>query len=308
MRPKLQPSVPAAAIALLLVAAPLLAQAATGELGLTRVTDNISLITGAGANVVVLQTDDGLALVDSGAPEQADALLGFIDEAFDGAPIRVLFNTHWRPDHTGANEAIANRGATIIAHENTRLWMGTEYYVEWEQKNFLPRPDAALPTQTFYSSDPQPLTFELDGYVIEYGHLAEANTDGDIYVRFVDDDVIAVGDVLAVDAFPTLDYSTGGWIGGSQEAMSLLLEIAGSATQIIAGDGPPQSRDALQSQQDMLDELRARIRLQMIAGKGIDEILEADVLQGYEHLSDPARFIGNVYNGLWWGGRLRGPI
>jgi len=284
------------------------AWAATGDFAITSLTDSLSSISGAGANVIVLETPDGLALVDSGTPEQAEGLLEFIDENFDGAPIRVLFNTNWRPEHTGANEAIAQRGATIIAHENTRLWMGTEYYVEWEEENYMPRPESALPTATFYSSDLQPLIYELGGHRIEYGHLAEAHTDGDIYVRFTDDDVIAVGDVLAVDAFPLLDYSTGGWIGGAQAATGRLIELAGPSTKFIAAEGTPQTRAALEAQLVMLDELRERIRLQMIQGKSVDEILAENVTEGYESLPDPKRFVSNVYNGLWWGGRIRGPI
>ncbi|HUF71907.1 MAG TPA: MBL fold metallo-hydrolase [Gammaproteobacteria bacterium] len=294
--------------AVLLGLGPLLALAATGDLGLVRVTDRVSLITGAGTNVVVLETPDGLALVDSGAPGQAEALLGFIDETYGGVPIRVLFSTHWHPDHTGANEAIAERGATIVAHENTRLWMATEYYVAWEKKNYTPSPDAALPTETFYSSYPQPLSYELGGYVIEYGHLPEAHTDGDIYVRFAGDDVIAVGDVLAVDAFPLFDYSTGGWIGGSQQAMRDLLELAGPGTTVIASLGAPQQRAALEAQLAMLDDFSERFRIAMNLGKGADEMLAEGIIEGYESLPDARRFIHNTYNGLWWGGRVRGPI
>jgi hypothetical protein len=46
----------------------------------------------------------------------------------------------------------------------------------------------------------------------------------------------------------------------------------------------------------------------MIQGKSIDEIFEDNVTAGYESFPDPKRFVSNVYNGLWWGGRLRGPI
>jgi glyoxylase-like metal-dependent hydrolase (beta-lactamase superfamily II) len=163
-------------------------------------------------------------------------------------------------------------------------------------------------TGTFYSSDPQPLVYELGDYRIEYGHLPEAHTDGDIYVRFVDDDIIAVGDVLAVDEFPMLDYSTGGWIGGAEDATAALLEIAGANTRIVAGEGPPQTREALVAQQELLAELRDRIGSRMIQGKNIDEIFEDNVTAGYESFPDPKRFVANVYHGLWWGGRLRGPI
>jgi len=282
--------------------------ASADELAAQRLTGNLSLITGAGSNVVVLETPEGLALVDSGAPESAEALLNFIDDQFDGAPIRVLFNTHWHLDHTGANEVIARGGATIVAHQNTRLWMGTEYYVEWEQKNYTPRPEAALPTHTFYSHEPQPLRYELGGYAIEYGHLAEAHTDGDIYVRFPADDVIAVGGVLAVDEFPLLDFSTGGWVGGNQDAMRVLGGIVGPDTQVIAAHGAPQTRAVLEAQLAMLDEISERMRVEMIKGKGVDEILSAGVTAGYESLPEPRRFVYNLYQGFWWGGRLRGPI
>lgn len=283
-----------------------LAQPAISDLTLTPLSASLALIAGAGSNVLVLATDAGLALVDSGTPEAANALLAFIDEAFDGAPIRVLFNTHWHPANTGANALIGARGAEIVAHENTRLWMSTEYFVEWEGKNYTPRPEVARPTQTFYSSEPQPVVYTLGGHRIEYGHLPEAHTDGDIYVRFVADDVVAVGDVLAVDAFPLLDYSTGGWIGGCQDATRLLIDMAGPDTLIVAGQGLPQTRAALEGQIALLDELRERIRLRIIQGKSVDEILAENVMQGYEALPDPRRFVENVYNGLWWGGRLRG--
>ena len=281
---------------------------AAEELANTRLSENLSLITGAGSNIVVLETPEGLALVDSGAPEHAGALLEFIDAQFDGAPIRVLFNTHWHLEHTGANEGIAGRGATIVAHQNTKLWMGTEYYVEWEQKNYTPRPEAALPTRTFYSHEPQPLHYELGGYTIEYGHLAEAHTDGDIYVRFAADDVIAVGGVLAVDEFPLLDFSTGGWVGGNQDALRVLGRIVGPETRVIAAHGAPQTSAALEAQLAMLDEISERIRLEVLKGKGVDEVLAAGVTAGYESLPDPRRFVYNLYQGFWWGGRLRGPI
>jgi len=281
-------------------------RAAEGDLARLPLTDRLSVITGAGSNVVVLETADGLALVDSGAPEHAAALMAFLAAEYGGAPVRLLFNTHWHPASTGANELIAANGGTIIAHENTRLWMSTEYYVEWERKNYTPRAEAAWPTETFYSSDPQPLMRELGGVTIEYGHMAEAHTDGDIYVRFPSDNVIAVGGVLAVDTFPLLDYSTGGWIGGCQGATAMLLELADPLTIVVPADGEPQTRQALEDQRVLLDELRERIRVRIIQGKSVDEIVAENIMQGYEDLPDPRQFVHNVYNGLWWGGRLRG--
>ena len=60
-----------------------------------------------------LSTDDGLVLVDSGAPKSFTA----------SSKVQTLFNTHYHIDQTGNNEMFAAAGAKIIAHERTRQWM-----------------------------------------------------------------------------------------------------------------------------------------------------------------------------------------
>src|SRR5205823_3349079 len=90
----------------------------------TKLADDFVLITGAGSNVLVVNTSDGILMVDGGAPEQSADLLNLVSGQSDPARIQVLFNTHWHLEHTGANESIGKTGAKIIAHENTKLWMG----------------------------------------------------------------------------------------------------------------------------------------------------------------------------------------
>lgn len=279
----------------------------SGKLEGVRLSEHLVQVTGAGGNVVVLTGPESLALVDSGAPEHAEALLAHVDDAHGGKPIEALFNTHWHRPHTGANEAIGQGGARIYAHVNTRRWMSTEYYVGWQDVNYEPRPAAALPTETFYSSDPQPLTLDQAGHRVEYAHLPEAHTDGDIYVRFPDENVIVAGDVLGVDAFPLPDHATGGWIGGLQEATRTLIDLSDAETRIVPGTGPARTRADLEAQLEMLDTMRERIRQQILQGKGTQEILAADVAAGYtDKWGDPSQFVANVYDGIWWGGRLRG--
>src|SRR5262245_1327735 len=126
------------------------------------------LVSGADGNVVLLRTPDGAVQVDSGSPERAQDLAKLVAERFSGAPTRTLFNTSWRLPHTGGNEAVAPRGTTIISHENTRLWMSTKFYVEWEDRYYQRRKPEALPNKTFFASDKQPLHAEIGGVPIEY--------------------------------------------------------------------------------------------------------------------------------------------
>src|ERR1700677_1505291 len=125
---------------------------------ISQLSANGVLLSGLGGNVVALSTPDGLAVIDSGAPEQSGELLKTLAALPGGKSIRTVFNTHWHWEHTGGNEALRKAGAQIIAHENTRLWLGTQVIEEWENRTYKARPPQALPTSTFYTKSNQ-LTF-----------------------------------------------------------------------------------------------------------------------------------------------------
>src|SRR5688500_3226143 len=100
------------------------------QAGMTRLTDRLSLTAAGGTNVLAYASPEGLVLVDSGDPAQTAAVMAAVRQVWTPAasPQAVtLFNTHWHLEHTGGNEAIrqagAQAGATIVAHENTKLWM-----------------------------------------------------------------------------------------------------------------------------------------------------------------------------------------
>lgn len=283
---------------------PVLAQ--PGALATVPLRGDLALITGAGGNVVLMRAPGGAAMVDSGAPDHAADLVRQVDDHVGGEPIGVLFNTHWHPAHTGANDAYGAAGARIVAHENTRLWMSTEYYVDWQDRTYEPRAPEALPNDTFYSSDPQPIVVELGDEEIEYGHLREAHTDGDIYVRFRAHDVIVAGGAATVGAYPVLDYATGGWIGGLVDATEKLLALAGPNTLIVPQIGPAQPRAHLEKQLKMLSVVRERIENLMRAGRSAEEMLAAGVTAEFdaEWGRNAERFVSNIYGGLWWVGRL----
>ena len=192
----------------------------------------LTLITGAGGNVVLLTTPDGAVQVDSGTSTRSQDLAKLVAEHLGSTPTRTLFNTHWHLDHTGGNEAVAPSGTPIVAHENTRLWMSTKFYVEWEDRYYQRRPKAAWPNKTFFSSDPQPLFVDVGKSRVEYGHLPEAHTDGDIYVRFPEQNVIVAGGTVTAGRYPVLDYITGGWIGGLADATKKLIALCDADTRL----------------------------------------------------------------------------
>ncbi len=282
------------------------AQTATSPLRTTQIRDGLVMIESDQANVLLLATPAGGVLVDSGAPEQVAALSKAVGERLGGVPLAALFNTHWHLDHTGGNDAFGKAGTKIIAHENTRLWMSTEYYVDWQDTTYEPRSREALPNDTFFSSEPQPRSLELGGERIEYGHLREAHTDGDIYVLFRERNVLAAGGAVGGGAYPIIDYATGGWIGGLIEANKKLLDLANDKTLIVGHAGAVQTRKQLVAQHDMLKTMRERVEELMRKGKSAAEMIASGVTRDYDgrYGTDGALFIRNVYEGLWWAGRL----
>ena len=268
--------------------------------------DDLKLVTGMGSNCVVLRAAGAAAVVDSGPPDHANELAKRVLGDSGLLSVELLFNTHWHPDHTGGNEALRSGDTEIIAHELTRLWMSTEYYVDWEDKTYTPRERAALPSRTFYSTDPQPLVVEIGDAEIEYGHLPEAHTDGDIYVWFKNRNVLAAGGAVTHGSYPVIDYATGGWIGGLVDATRKLLEISDAETLIVPADGPPQPRAHLEAQLEMLTVVRGRIENAMRKGHSIAEMLAAGVTNEFDAAwgDNRERFVANIYHGLWWAGRL----
>jgi cyclase len=263
----------------------------------SQLSANVMLLSGLGGNVVALSTPQGLAVIDSGAPEYSSQLLKALSSLPGGKSIRTVFNTHWHWDHTGGNEALRKAGAQIIAHENTRLWLGTEVIEEWENRTYTARPPQALPTSTFYTKLNQ-ITFGAEP--IEYGWLGQAHTDGDIYVYLRGQNLLMVGDVLSVGRYPILDYCTGGWIVGMRDATQKLLDLCNDQTRIIPGSGPVQTRADLKTEHDMLATLQEKVWGLMRKGMTASEILAAGASADFDaKWGEPKQFITSAYQGIY---------
>src|SRR5436305_728957 len=107
-----------------------LARAAAGQSGpaTTKLTDKVTLITGAGNNIVTLAGDGGSLLVDCGEASHGQDVLKL------AASVKTVINTHWHLESTGANDVMAKAGAKLVSSVNTELWMTQEIPHDWEKK------------------------------------------------------------------------------------------------------------------------------------------------------------------------------
>jgi cyclase len=274
---------------------PRVAMPQQSSVGVTQITDGLSLVN-AGTNVLALSTGDGMVLVDTGAPEFGTSLIARLAELQGGKRIQTIFNTHFHLENTGSNEVLGQAGAKIIAHDRTRQWMSTDYWVPAEDRFEKARPKAARPVQTFQTTG----SMRAGAEQIDYGYLPLAHTSGDIYVFFRTSNVLAAGDVAAPVRDPALDYFTGAWIGGRVDAMDIILKLTDEQTRIVPAYGPVMTRAQFKAERDIMEEVRARLWKQVREGEGPKEMLDGGLLNGLPRTwKDPYRFLYDAAKGLW---------
>src|ERR1700722_15775131 len=260
------------------------------------VGDGFVMLTGAGGNVLVRTASTGQVLVDSGAAAFTDAVLAHLRSLPGGGGATTVFNTHWHREQVGGNLAFGRAGATIIAHENPRVHLATEYYLHDEDRYEKPLPAEARPTVTFFTGDKTLAGKER----IEYGHLLEAHTDGDIYVFFRDANVLAAGDAISPLKDPVLDWFGGGWLGGRVDAQEKLLKLSDEKTRIGPSYGPVVGRVELQAECDMTRTLFDRMLDLVRKGMSAKDMLDAGLMKDLNRtFRDPFRFTYDAHKGYW---------
>jgi cyclase len=240
-----------------------------------KLADNVTMLSGPGGSVVVLNGPDGKFVVDTFVapawPKLKDALDGL-----GNAPVKYVIDTHWHFDHTDNNAPLHAAGATVLAHENTKkrmsephdlpvLYRGTDGALAG--LHFDPSPAEALPQQTFAAS----YKLQANGETLALEHLDPAHTDTDIYVHFHKVSVIQMGDTFFNGMYPYIDPGTGGKITGMIAAADKILWHAGNDTKIVPGHGPLGNKADLTKFRDMLITSRDRVQKLKSAGKSAEE-------------------------------------
>jgi cyclase len=250
--------------------AKLRASGATAVLKTEKLRDLVYVITGSGGNVAVLTGPDGKLMVDSGfgtSEKQFRTELA----AISSDPLKLLINTHWHFDHTDGNEWLHKAGATVMAHENTRLRLSTPQDIAAYHLHFDPSPPDALPQQTFLEQS----KLYVNGEMVALEHYRPAHTDSDIFIHFQYANVFHAGDTFFSGRYPMIDASSGGSIGGMIAAADRTLSLVNATTKIIPGHGLMSDRQGLQAYRDMMAEVQSRIGKLKQQGRKLEEVVAA---------------------------------
>jgi glyoxylase-like metal-dependent hydrolase (beta-lactamase superfamily II) len=136
---------------------------------------------------------------------------------------------------------------------------------------------------------------------ITYGYIPDAaHTDGDMYVYFSKQNVLAVGDVVSNHGWPVVDWQTGGWIGGLAGALPRLMTLANDQTRIVPGRGPVMSLAELKAHASMYSTIYDRLSGLLNKGRGPSEAVAAKPTKEFDaQMGNPDEFVRRAFESLW---------
>ena len=234
------------------------------------VAGSVYVLMGSGGNIGLSVGPDAAFLVDDQFAPLTPKIVAAVREITERS-IRFVLNTHWHGDHTGGNENLGKAGALIVAHENVRVRMSTDQFLEAFNRTVPASPAGALPVVTFTDA----VTFHLNDDEIHAFHVPPAHTDGDAVVHFRRANVVHMGDVYVNGGYPFIDRSSGGSIDGLIGAVARALELVDGATKVIPGHGQVSDGTGLERYHDMLVAIRDRVAQEIASGKTRDEVIAA---------------------------------
>jgi cyclase len=192
------------------------------------------VVPGGGANSIVRVTNEGVILVDTKLPGEAN-YNGLMEQirSVTPQPVKVVIVTHHHADHTGNNDRFISAGAQVIGHE--QLAKNLDTY------QFDPRP--AKPSATYTAAEH---TVRLGGVEVRVLHLGRAHTGGDSVVYFPDVKVVATSDAVTTGTQgPLADYAGGGSFAEWTPVLDAMLKL--DFDTAVPGAGPVLTKADVQA-------------------------------------------------------------
>lgn len=276
-----------------------------------RLNENVMVLEGAGGNITVVATEEGLVITDTftnpAAARKARALI----EKFSDKPVRYVINTHFHSDHCFGNQVFAD--ATIIGCKDYVKRIHTRYgediHTEIEAQinevekqlqapELNPEDKARLENllkeirqerEEFADFVLTPPDISLDGGAKLYiggktfniTHFGTAHTDTDLVIHVPEEQLLIVGDLFWDNRIPYIDPIESdplNWMDLLEKLQEKLTEVK----YVVPGHGKIRGVEALREQQQFLHDLWHAVQEARESGISLEEAKESLRLERYK--------------------------
>lgn len=228
------------------------------EITTQKVTENISMLTGRGGNIMIALDEGEVVMIDSQFAPLSEKIKSAIKELTEDS-ITYLINTHHHGDHTGGNKNFNSKETTIVGHVNVL-----------ERLKNDKKDENSLPELTLEEE----LELKLPSQNCLLIHVHNAHTDGDTFIYFIEENVVHMGDVFFNKRYPYIDLKSSGSIDGYIKAQQRVISTINPDTQIIPGHGPLGTYEDLVLHNQMLVQITDTIKEKISSGNSRDSIIK----------------------------------
>ena len=275
---------------------PVIVQSA--ELEVIPLRNNMDMIAGAGANIVVHHGEDGVIVVDSGSGDRTEEVLEILNQIGGGVPIRYVINTSANPDNVGGNEALSLAGEPFVARVGLRLDPNLRSELSsgaiiYAQENVLfhmaenGMPISSWPVEGYATPSG---SIRLNGEGMEIKHFPVAYSSADSIVDFRGSDVFVVGQLIDATRFPQINLEQGGSVNGLLAALNELIWMVipelpltwrEGGSLVVPAKGRVYRHGDVVQYRDMVTIIRDRVYTMIEQGMSLQEVQDANPAFGF---------------------------
>jgi glyoxylase-like metal-dependent hydrolase (beta-lactamase superfamily II) len=166
-----------------------------GSFKVVELSPNVQMVQGGGANNLIINMKDGIAVVDAPTDEgQSRFVIDAAKAKYPGKPIKYLVLTHHHMDHTGGMRAFVAEGATIIVPAQAKA-----YFEQVAKAPHTLEPDAqqkAMKPATVQGVADTSSLKDDNGDINLY-NIANPHVDGFLLVHLPKDNILWVTDLVS---------------------------------------------------------------------------------------------------------------
>jgi glyoxylase-like metal-dependent hydrolase (beta-lactamase superfamily II) len=166
-----------------------------GGFKLVELSPNVQMVQGGGANNLIVNMKDGLAVLDAPTDEgQSKWVIDAAKAKYPGKPIKYLVLTHHHMDHTGGMRAFAAEGATVIVPAPDKTYfervIKAPHTLEPDAEQKAMKPATVQEVKDSFS-------IKDDSAEINLYNIPNPHVDGFLLVHVVKDNILWVTDLIS---------------------------------------------------------------------------------------------------------------